>query len=102
MAIDRKREVVLRHASAVVGDTDPSLTAAVGEDVDAGRAGVNRVLNQLLDDAGRALDHFACGDAVDDSLRKLADGHGGARFWLRPSLGVRRADCMGANPDVPG
>ncbi len=51
------------------------LAAAVGEDVDAGRAGVNRVLNQLLDDAGRTLDHFAGGDAVDDSLGKLADGH---------------------------
>src|SRR5690349_2199035 len=102
MAIDRKCEVVLRHAGAVVGDADPSLTAAVREDVDAGRAGVNRVLNQLLDDACRTLDHFARGDAVDDSLRKLADGHGVARFWLRASLGVRSADCMGANPDVPG
>ena len=39
-------------------------------------AGVERVLDQFLDHARRALDHFAGGDAVDHGFGKLADGHG--------------------------
>ena len=50
--------------------------AAVGDDLDAARAGVERVLDQLLDDARRPLDHLAGGDAVDDGFGELADGHG--------------------------
>ena len=40
------------------------------------RAGVERVLDQFLDHARRPLDHLAGGDAVDDGLGELADGHG--------------------------
>ena len=39
------------------------------------RAGVERVLDQLLDDARRPLDHLAGGDAVDGGFGQLADGH---------------------------
>ena len=39
------------------------------------RAGVERVLDQFLDDARRPLDHLAGGDAVDDAFGQLADGH---------------------------
>jgi hypothetical protein len=49
--------------------------AAIGEHVDPARAGVDRVLDQLLDHARRAFDHFAGGDAVDELFGKLADGH---------------------------
>ena len=38
-----------------------------------------RVLDQLLDDARRALDHLARGDAVDEVRRQLAYGHRGPR-----------------------
>ena len=39
-------------------------------------AGVERVLDQFLDDARRPLDHLAGGDAVDHVLAETADGHG--------------------------
>ena len=42
--------------------------AAVGQDLDAVRAGIERVLDQLLDHARRPLDHLAGGDAVDDGF----------------------------------
>ena len=64
------------HAAAIVGDADPPPAAAIGEDVDPAGAGVDRVLHQFLDHAGRPLDHFAGGDAVDELFGKLADGHG--------------------------
>ena len=75
MALDREREVGARHAAAVVGDADQAAAAAVGHDLDPRRAGVERVLDQFLDHARRPLDHLAGGDAVDDGLAELADGH---------------------------
>ena len=80
MAFDRKRQVRSRHAFAVIGDADKPPAAAVGEYVDAAGAGIERVLDQLLDHARRALDHLAGGDAVDDRLGQLADGHAATRF----------------------
>ena len=66
MALDRQRQLVARHAVAVVGrrgsrSAPPSLSV----DLDAGGAGVERVLDQLLERGRRALDHLAGGDAVD-------------------------------------
>ncbi len=75
VALDREREVGAGHAGAVVGDADQPPPAAVGHHLDAGRAGVERVLDELLDHARRALDHLAGGDAVDDAFGELADGH---------------------------
>ena len=75
VALDREREVGARHAGAVVGDADQPPPAAVGHHLDAARAGVERVLDELLDHARRALDHLAGGDAVDDAFGELADGH---------------------------
>ena len=40
-------------------------TARGGDDLDLARAGVDGVLDQLLDDARGPLDHLAGGDAVD-------------------------------------
>ncbi len=76
VALDRQRKVVARHAGAVVGDADQAAAAAVGDDLDLGRAGVERVLDQFLDHARGPLDHLAGGDAVDGGFAELADGHG--------------------------
>ena len=76
VAIDRQRQVGMRHAAAVIGDADPPPAAAVGEDVDPAGAGVDGVFDQFLDHARGTLDHLAGGDAVDDLFGKLADGHG--------------------------
>ena len=76
MAIDREREIAMAHAAAVIGDADAPPAAAVGEDVDPARAGVDRVLHQFLHHARRPLHHLAGGDAVDDLFGELTDGHG--------------------------
>ncbi|MBV6487869.1 MAG: hypothetical protein GHHEDOFH_01823 [Pseudorhodoplanes sp.] len=75
VALNRKREIGARHAGAVVGDADQPAAAAVGHDLDAARAGIERILHQLLDDARRPLHHLAGGDAVDEAFGQLADGH---------------------------
>ena len=80
VAFDRERQIGARHALAVIADADQPAAAAVGEDVDAARAGIERVLDQLLDHARRTLDHLAGGDAVDDGFGKLADGHDGGLY----------------------
>ena len=56
-------------------DADQPQAAAGDRDIDAARAGVDRVLDQLLDDAGRSLDDLTRGDAVDEVRRQLTDGH---------------------------
>ena len=68
VALDREFEIGAGHALAVVGDADQPAAAAVGQHVDAVRAGIERIFDQFLDDARRPLDHLAGGDAVDDSL----------------------------------
>ena len=90
MAIDRQRQIGMGHAAAVVGDADPAPAAAIGEDVDPARAGVDRILHQFLDHARRTFDHFAGGDAVDDLFGQLADGHGlsATRTEWRVNLGA--------------
>jgi len=75
VAVDAERQIGARHALAVVGDADQPAATAIGQHVDAMRAGVERVLDQFLDHARRPLDHLAGGDTVDHGLGQLADGH---------------------------
>ena len=85
MALDREREIGACHTLAVVSDRNEPPATAVGQHIDPAGAGIERVFDQLLHDARRTLNHFAGGDAVDDGLGKLADGH--RRLALRkPSL----------------
>src|SRR5262249_56636118 len=58
--------------------------------VDAASTCIDRVLDQLLDDACRALDHLAGGNAIDKVGRKLAYGHS------RPPRLFRRLNSGGA------
>ena len=53
------------HAAAVVADADEREAAGRRHHLDLAGAGVERVLDQLLDHARRPLDHLAGGDAVD-------------------------------------
>ena len=76
MALEGQKSVVVGHAAAVVAHFDQRLTAVFKDDVDRGRARVDGVLHQLLDHRGRALDHFAGGDLVDQVGGKDVDvGH---------------------------
>ena len=63
--LDRKRQVVAGHADAVVGDADQPPAAAVGDDLDLLRAGIEGILDQFLHDAGGPFHHLAGGNAVD-------------------------------------
>ena len=64
---------------AVVGDAD-ALDAAAGEvDVDLRRAGVERVLQQLLQRRSRPLDDLAGGDLVDQVIGQRVDRAHGRR-----------------------
>ncbi len=75
MALDGKRQIGVLHSLAVVSHADEPAPATVGEHIDAVRAGVECVLDKLLDHTRRALDHLACGNAVDHTLGELADRH---------------------------
>ena len=66
VTLDRQSEVGAGHAAAIIGDGDLSPAAAVGEDIDPARAGIDGILDQFLDHARRTLHHLARGDAVDD------------------------------------
>ena len=89
MALYRQDEIVAVHAASIVGDADQAQAAAIRHHVDAGSTGVDGVLDQLLDDARRALDHLARGDAVDEVRRQLAYGHPRpSRRFTRPNSGA--------------
>ena len=65
-------------------------------DVDPRRPGVDRVLHQLLDDAGRPLDHLAGGDLVDDALARV----GGSWAWCVAMQCERTVESGSCTPAV--
>src|SRR5690554_4580579 len=76
MRRDGQQELLGLDAAAVIGDANQLAAAAGDLDVDSRCAGVERVLQQLFDDAGRTLDHLARGDLVDNARRESLDiGH---------------------------
>ena len=75
MASDRERQLGRGDAGAVVADADQADAAFLQVDVDAQRAGIQGVLDQLLDHRGRALDDFAGGNLVDEDLGQLSYRH---------------------------
>ena len=72
-------KLVALHASPVVPDADKALSPAGGDDVDPLRTGIERILDELLHDARRALHHLAGSDAVDDVIGETADRQRGPR-----------------------
>ena len=73
MPRERQREILALDAGAVVGNAD-ELDAAAGQiDVDRARAGVEAVLQQLLQRSRGPVDHLAGGNLVDQMIRKRAD-----------------------------
>ena len=70
MTLDRKPRVLRIHPLAVVFDPQQFLPAELDRHRDPRRAGVERVLDQLLDHRGRTLDDFAGGDLIGEVERK--------------------------------
>ena len=73
VAFEGEQRVVAQHAAAIVDDADEAPSAGFDLDAQLGRAGVERVFEQLLDDRGRALHDFAGGDLVGDLVGENAD-----------------------------
>jgi hypothetical protein len=84
VTLEGEEGVVAHHAAAVVGDTDEATAAGFDIDADAGGAGVEGVLQQLLDDGGGAVDDLAGGDLVGDLVGENADAaHAGFKDTRR-------------------
>ncbi len=75
--LDRQFEIGRRHAAPVIDHADQRLPALGQCDLDAGGAGIDGVLDQLLDGGGGTFDHFAGGDLVDEIGGEEANRHGG-------------------------
>src|SRR5262245_10694512 len=87
VALDRELERVLIHPLAVVLDDDERGAAFGDRDGDTPCARIERVLDELLDRACRALDHLAGRDPVDRAFLELADAR--KRHWDRLSRYLR-------------
>ena len=66
VALDRQPRIVRLHPLAVVLDADLLLAAELDVDRQPAGAGVDRVLDQFLDDRGGPLDDLAGGDLVGE------------------------------------
>src|SRR6185295_16834009 len=58
------------HAQAIVGYADAAPSAFFDIDGDARRSGIERILDEFLDDGCRTLHNLACGDAICDVVWK--------------------------------
>ena len=75
-ALKGEIDLVGRDAGTVVGDADALHAATAHLHGHLGRAGVERVLDELFDDGRRALDHLTGGDAGRHVGGEHADRHG--------------------------
>ena len=67
---------------AVVFDPNEPLAAQLDVDLDAPRARVDRVFDELFDDRRRTLDDLAGGDLVGEiGGKKVDDAHAGFGLW---------------------
>ena len=73
VAFEGQQRVVAQHAAAIVHDADQPAAAGFDFHPQIGRAGIQRVFEQFLDDRCRPFHHFARGDLVGDLVGKNAD-----------------------------
>ena len=73
MALQRELRVFPIHARAVVAHANQRLAAVLQLDPDGVRAGIERVLDELLHDRTRTLDDFAGRDLIGDIPREQLD-----------------------------
>jgi len=91
VSFERHDGILARHTAAVVADSNTLTTAVFDREIDRGRAGVERVLDQFLDDGRWAFDDLARGDLVGDRAGQNGNACGcdeGERH--REKLPVRR------------
>jgi len=76
VALEGEFDVCEGDSGAVVSDADVLHATASQLDVYLAGAGIDGVLDELLDHGRRALDNFAGGDAGDDAGRQYVQFHG--------------------------
>ena len=77
VTLDCEVEIVGLDPGAVVDHRDADEAAALDADVDPRCARIQRVLDELLDNGGRSLDHLSRRDRIGDNLGQAADRSGG-------------------------
>ena len=73
MAQDREVRILRAHAPAIVRHAHEARAARHDLDLDAGRARIHRILDELLDDRRRPLHDFASRNLVDGIVVKYMD-----------------------------
>src|SRR6185437_14660206 len=86
VAREREHGVVGAHAHAVVDDGDPVDAAAREPDLDVPRAGIERVLDELLHDRRRPLDDLAGRDLPLELGREDGDATHDRRLYDQPRI----------------
>ena len=73
MAIECKRQILWGNAAPVVLNAEPIKSAPFNGDGDGGGTSVQTVLDEFLDNLGRAFHDFACCDEPDGRIVELAN-----------------------------
>ena len=100
MTFQAKQRVVAVHAVPIVGHAHHGDAAALDDDFDGRRAGVEAIFDEFLDHARRPLDHLARRDLAGDDLGQQRDAaHGlvltSARAKLSTKADPRHHDHLG-------
>ena len=92
MPSDCERQILALDSRAVIGEAQPLDAAARDIDIDLCRAGIEAVLEQLLQCRRRPLDDLAGSDLIDQEIGERADRmHGLAMEVACPT----RVDAVG-------
>ena len=85
MPLEAETRVIERHTLAVVDDLDEGAPGILDHELDLGGAGVDGVLQQLLDHGGGPLHHFAGRNLVRHRIGQQSDDvfHLVKGLWLR-------------------
>ena len=80
---ERQNELVGRYAAPVVDYLNRLDSALLDFDLDARRARVDRILDELLNDVGGPFDHFARRDLINHAFREFPNDrrHSGLLEW---------------------
>ena len=73
MTLDGESRILRRHPLAIVFDMNQLLAAEFHGDRDTTGTGINRILDQLLDDRGGTLDDLAGGNLIREIRRQLVN-----------------------------
>ena len=104
MSLESEEGVVAEHAAAIVDDADKAASTGFDFHADVGRAGVERILEELLDYRSGPFHYFSGGDFVSDLVGENANAAQevmvarlvprGFASWL-PSFVIAPAEHLG-------